>query len=120
MAELRQEKDRVTKHPVLQEILGVVREILQRHGLQPAQIYLFGSRARGAAGEDNDWDLMILVEEELTLKARRKLIVEIKRVLARLGIPNDVLIQSTRSFRTYRRYPGHLDYEIYKEGVPLL
>jgi excisionase family DNA binding protein len=43
--------------PVLREI--VVRLV---DALHPARIYLFGSRARGNAGSDSDYDIVVLVE----------------------------------------------------------
>jgi excisionase family DNA binding protein len=42
----------------------VLREIVARlvEALHPARIYLFGSRARGDAGSDSDYDIVVLVE----------------------------------------------------------
>lgn len=33
-----------------------------------AQIYLYGSRARKTARKDSDWDLLILVDQTVTIK----------------------------------------------------
>ena len=43
-------------------------EALQRiaAALQPQQIILFGSRARGEARVDSDYDLLIVVDDEIT------------------------------------------------------
>jgi len=42
----------------------VLREIVARlvDALHPARIYLFGSRARGNAGSDSDYDIVVLIE----------------------------------------------------------
>ena len=42
----------------------ILREIVERliTTLHPVRIYLFGSRARGDAGPDSDYDLLVLVE----------------------------------------------------------
>jgi predicted nucleotidyltransferase len=42
----------------------VLREIVRRlaDALRPERIYVFGSRARGEAGPDSDYDLVVLVE----------------------------------------------------------
>lgn len=42
----------------------VLREIVERlvNALNPARIYLFGSKARGDAGTDSDYDILVLVE----------------------------------------------------------
>ena len=42
--------------PILAEIVQRLVELLQ-----PERIYLFGSRARGDAGPDSDYDLMVVV-----------------------------------------------------------
>jgi predicted nucleotidyltransferase len=46
--------------PVLAEI---VRRLVD--AVQPARIYLFGSRARGVATEDSDYDGFVLVNRPL-------------------------------------------------------
>lgn len=42
----------------------ILREIVQRlvNALHPERIYLFGSQARGEAGANSDYDLMVLVD----------------------------------------------------------
>jgi predicted nucleotidyltransferase len=50
------------------------------------QILLFGSRARGEAGPDSDWDFYVLIGDDLTFAQRQQLVTEIKRELARLRI----------------------------------
>jgi Integrase core domain/Nucleotidyltransferase domain len=47
---------RTSGDPILAEI---VRRLIE--ALQPERIYLFGSRARGEAGADSDYDLMVVV-----------------------------------------------------------
>jgi len=45
----------VTKHKIFESI----------HAADPnAEAYLFGSRARGDAGPESDWDILILVDEK--------------------------------------------------------
>ncbi len=45
--------------PVLQEIL---RRLVEAY--QPERVYLFGSKARGEAGSDSDYDLLIVVPDD--------------------------------------------------------
>jgi predicted nucleotidyltransferase len=37
----------------------VAREVLPEH----SKLYLYGSRARGDASEDSDWDLLVLIDK---------------------------------------------------------
>ncbi len=45
------------------EIMSHIHVLL--HGIDPeAKAYLFGSRARGTATKDSDWDILILVNKK--------------------------------------------------------
>ena len=46
------------------EIMQSIRETASKVLPTGAQLILFGSRARGDAQEDSDWDLLILLEQE--------------------------------------------------------
>jgi predicted nucleotidyltransferase len=50
----------VNHHQILEQIRQVKRAVLP-HG----QLILFGSRARGDARTDSDWDLLILIDRSL-------------------------------------------------------
>lgn len=47
----------------------LVRRIRERY--QPDQIWLFGSRARGDARDDSDWDLLVVVPDDASGERRR-------------------------------------------------
>jgi predicted nucleotidyltransferase len=44
---------------------GVIDRIVEV--LHPEQIWLFGSRARGTAGPESDWDLMVVVSDSAAM-----------------------------------------------------
>jgi predicted nucleotidyltransferase len=51
-------------------ILGKVKEYVK--ALDPeAEVILFGSRVRGDAREDSDWDILILTPNAVTLKVEQ-------------------------------------------------
>ncbi len=104
----------------LQTVLRVIQNVLEAHAIHLEQVFLFGSQARGQSSPHSDWDLYILVTEDLQPQQRHQLVIEIKRELAKRRIPNDVVIQSVERFRRIRTYPGHISYEVAREGVPLL
>ena len=101
------------------ERLTTIHTILRIHGIQAEQIYLFGSRARGTAYPDSDWDVYVLVNCDLEFADRKRLTTEIKRELAQLRIPNDVLLKSNEQFHATKAYPGHIAYTVAQEGVLL-
>ena len=50
-----------------------LREILRRLvvAYEPGLIYLFGSKARGDAGPDSDYDLLVVVSDDAPPERRR-------------------------------------------------
>lgn len=47
---------------ILSEIRGLVRQLFAN---LPASVYLFGSRARGDARKDSDWDILIVTDDSI-------------------------------------------------------
>ena len=102
-----------------EKALRAICEILAQHHIRVEGIILFGSRARGEARPDSDWDLCVLIDRDLRFDQRRQLLTEIKRELARLRVPNDIVLKSRKQFHRTKTCPGHLSYEIAREGVPI-
>ncbi|WP_421869587.1 nucleotidyltransferase domain-containing protein [Marinoscillum sp.] len=59
----------LSQEEIKQEISRLIKE------LEPdAEIILYGSRARGDAGEHSDWDILVLLDsEEVTLKKEQQI-----------------------------------------------
>jgi predicted nucleotidyltransferase len=101
----------------LEAAVQTIRSVLSRNQVGMERIYLFGSRARGDAGPQSDWDLYVLLDTELPFAQRNLLSVQIKRELARLGIPNDIILQSHDRFERLKAQPGYLAHEVAREGA---
>ena len=78
-----------------------------------AIVILFGSHARGDAGEDSDVDFLVV---EPGLSARREEMVRLRDVLRPLRIPADVLVVSRDTYEAWADTPGTVLYEAAKEG----
>lgn len=84
---------------------------------RPEQVWLFGSRARGDARPDSDWDLFVVVpdftsDEELDpLRAWR--------MQREAGVPADVIPCRAHTFREYAGTVNTLSYEVVHEGLRL-
>lgn len=101
---------------LLRQAVEVIRSVAQQHGVEVVQIYLFGSRARGEATTESDWDFYVIADGQLDQQRQRVIVTEAKRVLARLRIPNDIILDHRARFQRFTPYTGHLAHEVQKEG----
>jgi predicted nucleotidyltransferase len=98
--------------PVLAE---VVRRLLEAY--LPERIYLFGSVARGEAGPDSDYDLLLVVPDDAPPERRRSRLAY--EVLRGTGAAADVLV-CTRSYFEKRRWlQASLPGTVLREGRAL-
>jgi len=81
---------------------------------QPLRIYLFGSAARGDAGPDSDYDLMIVVPDEAPPDRRRSRRAYV--ALRGLGIAKDVLVSTVGGFDRQLHLKASLPSTILREG----
>ena len=80
---------------------AIVGQIVER--FDPLKIVVFGSVVRGDATDDSDIDLLV-VFDEVEWAEKRDLTVAIRRALARLPVPKDIIVPDVDEIR--RR--GHL------------
>jgi predicted nucleotidyltransferase len=82
----------------------------------PERIQLFGSRARGDANRDSDWDFLVVVPEASSASADPLVPWRLRRDT---GIRADVVVYSSRDFEAERGVPNTLAYEAASAGVAL-
>ena len=101
----------VTDKVLADMVLAIVREV------DPEQIYLFGSHARGDARKDSDVDLLIVVREPFGPEhSRFHEINRIHRVLSSCRIPRDILVYSSDEFVKWRHSLNHVVSRCVREG----
>ena len=83
---------------------------------RPKRIIMFGSQARGEAGEDSDLDVMV-VEELVSDRAGE--MVCLNRLLRSFDIPVDLLVVSAEKFNYWCDTPGNVYFEAATEGEVL-
>lgn len=83
---------------------------------KPNRIIMFGSRARGEAGEDSDLDVMV-VEEAVSDRVGE--MVRLNRLLRSSDIPVDLLVVSAEKFNYWCDTPGNVYFEAATEGEVL-
>jgi len=101
----------VTGKLLAEMVEAIVREV------DPEQIYLFGSHARGDAHGDSDVDLLIVEREPFgPRRSRFREINRIHRVLSSFRIPTDMLVYSSEEFAKWRLSLKHVVGRCDREG----
>jgi len=104
---------------VRERVVAVIKEELSKNSIQLNKILLFGSRGRGTARKDSDWDFLVLIEDELTPSQRISLISKIRYRLATELIDADIIVKSVKDYDMQKDNVGYLSYYAEKEGVVL-
>ena len=95
--------------PILAEVVHRLVAVYQ-----PESIYLFGSVARGDAGPDSDYDLLVVVPDDATPQRRRSRLAY--EALRGSGTAADVLVCSSSYFKDRRTLKASLPGTVLREG----
>lgn len=98
--------------------LPIIREIASRI-IPGCKILLFGSRARKDNSEDSDYDFLVITRETFEIQHKRSLKSLLRKELARLKIPADILIHSQAEIDSKQEITGHILKQVLREGVVL-
>ena len=93
-------------------LAGIVERLVEAY--EPQRIYLFGSKARGDAGPDSDFDLMVVVPD--TASADRKGSRLAYQVLRGTGTAADVLVWTRTVFESRLHLAASLPATVVREG----
>ena len=98
------------------EVIGqIVRIIVE--SLDPDQIVLFGSRARGTAGPHSDVDLLIVDSgKPADNRSRKEKLTTLWRLLSQLRMPFDLLLFSGDEMEKWRGSRYHIIGTALREG----
>ena len=106
---------RTKTQPIHAETIIRLTELLI-DAAKPNRIIMFGSQARGEAGEDSDLDIMV-VEEAVSDRVAE--MVRLNRLLRSLDVSVDLLVVSSEKFNYWRDTPGNVYFEAATEGEVL-
>jgi predicted nucleotidyltransferase len=95
--------------PALSE---VVRRLVEAY--RPERVYLFGSVARGDAGPDSDYDIMVVVPDRAPPELRRSRAAF--EALWGTGVASDVLVWTTGQFNSRLHLAASLPATVIREG----
>ncbi len=94
----------------------ILKEMVRRlvAAFNPDHIYLYGSRARGEARLDSDYDLMLVVSASQIPRYRRD--QQAFRALCGLGVPKEVIVLTRAEFEAGRKVTCSLPSTVLREG----
>ena len=90
----------------------VVRRLVD--AFQPEQIYLFGSRARGDAGPDSDYDIIVILPDSAPPERKNSRLAY--EVLWGIGSAANVLVWTREAFESRLHLRASLPSTILSEG----
>ncbi len=92
--------------------------VLQANGAQVKRIILFGSRARGDARPDSDFDLLVVLRDSRPEQKHAELLT-LYRALESAGVAAEPWVMSEEEFEETKSVIGGLAHPAWKEGVVL-
>jgi predicted nucleotidyltransferase len=103
----------------MEEAIRIIEEELQRRGIKVLKIILFGSRAKGTHKDYSDWDFFVIINKKISFTEKWNIIDDIKIRLAKLSIPNDIILKSQEDVEEAKDDVGRITYYVLKEGIEL-
>ncbi len=94
------------------KLAEIVRRIAAAY--QPERIYLFGSMARGDAGPDSDYDLLVVVPDAAPTERKRSILAW--EALSGTGMAADVLVCTHSYFEARSHLRASLPGTVLREG----
>ena len=93
----------------------IVQTIVEE--VDPEQIYLFGSRARGDDRDDSDVDLLIVDRKPFGPgRSRFREINQIYQAFSSFRVPKDIVLYSSDEFAKWRTSINHVVGRCHREG----
>lgn len=100
---------RAIADPLLDRMVAAIVETIQ-----PTRVILFGSRARGDARPDSDYDLLVEFETNL---GYNDAVNAVHRALRGVHSNVDVLVHKPGELEAQRDDPGRMDWDIARDGI---
>ena len=100
--------------PIPDRIRSAIREVDPT-----AQVILYGSRARGDAAPDSDWDIVVLVDGQVTARREEAIIHRLFELELEIGIVLSSIVHSKEDWAShlFQAMPFHEN--VTREGITL-
>lgn len=102
--------------PDIEKLIEEMTAIIVRE-VDPKQVILFGSQARGTARPESDLDFLIVQDHPFVPgQTRRKQMGRIWRLLARFPISQDILVYTPDEVEEWKQSKNHVIARALREG----
>jgi len=105
----------------LDEIKKIVTKCFEDREIKIKSIFLFGSRARSDFKPESDWDVLIVLDKDLTPPEKREIWSRVSEVLHKRFpyFSFDIIIKSMESFEKEKTVVNTISNEAYLEGMEI-
>lgn len=98
---------------------AIILEEMEKAGCKVERVLLFGSRVKGTARPESDWDFYVIIDKNLSFHEREDIASRICWRFAEVDLIADVFVQSHQTVEERRENRGYLTYYVLKEGVEI-
>lgn len=110
---------------ILKELKSVILNVFKKYDYNINNIILFGSRARKDNNSNSDYDILIIIDNDIDRLNKFKIKNDINKKAAKIFIKNnsltglDIIIRSKNEINLYKDKIGSTTAEAYNEGIAL-
>ncbi len=101
----------------MEEIKQIINKCVCIYNCSIKNVILFGSRARSDYKKDSDYDILVVINEEIENEQKIALSCVITRELAENWINADIIVKSNNELALYENCLGSVIRTALKEGV---
>jgi len=102
--------------PDTEQLIEEMTDIIVRE-VDPKQVILFGSQARGTARADSDLDFLIVQDHPFAPgQTRRQQMARLWRLLSRFPVSQDILVYTPDEVEEWRQCKNHVIARALREG----
>jgi len=100
-----------------EENIGIIKKIIYKY-LPDSKLILFGSQVKNTVDDNSDYDILVVINQDLNVKTKFKYAHLIRKELAKSKILIDIIIKSSSQIKEYNNN-GYIVEEALKEGIQI-
>ena len=106
---------------IIKRIKTIITNVVRELGFNLTDIMLFGSRARGNYNSESDYDILVILNENIEVKEKHKLTTRISNELhKKIKFTSfDIIVKSLKAFEEEKNIVNTVSNETFIEGISL-